>query len=290
MDTEKRGCLYLCPTPIGNLGDITVRSIEILRDVDIIAAEDTRNTLKLLNHFDIHTSLTSYHEHNKYKKAQELIQLMLSGKSIACVTDAGTPAISDPGEILVKQAIDSGIDVISLPGATAFVTALTVSGFSAERFVFEGFLPKAKKDRSRLLAEISNEGRTIILYEAPHHLKNTLLELKNILGGEREIAICRELTKIHEEVLRLSLAEAVSYYRNNDPKGEFVLIIAGKPKEEQEKIRQKEYEDMTIAEHVEMYEALGEDRKEAMKKTAADRGISKREVYKALLSGAGYTR
>ena len=274
MDTEKRGCLYLCPTPIGNLGDITVRSIEILRDVDIIAAEDTRNTLKLLNHFDIHTSLTSYHEHNKYKKAQELIQLMLSGKSIACVTDAGTPAISDPGEILVKQAIDSGIDVISLPGATAFVTALTVSGFSAERFVFEGFLPKAKKDRSRLLAEISNEGRTIILYEAPHH----------------EIAICRELTKIHEEVLRLSLTEAVSYYRNNDPKGEFVLIIAGKPKEEQEKIRQKEYEDMTIAEHVEMYEALGEDRKEAMKKTAADRGISKREVYKALLSGAGYTR
>lgn len=284
MDTDEKGRLYLCPTPIGNLGDITERTLETLRTVDLIAAEDTRNTLRLLNHFDIHTPLTSYHEHNKHEKAEEIIISLLSGKSAACVTDAGTPAISDPGEILVRKAIESGIEVISLPGATAFVTALTASGLPSGRFVFEGFLPRAKKSRRIILSEIGNERRTIILYEAPHHLRETLGDLQKVMGGDRPIALCRELTKLHEEILRFSIAEAVEYYDKLEPRGEYVLIIAGKPEKEVEEDKKKKYEDMDIGDHVAMYEALGADRKEAMKKTAVDRGISKRDVYNALIT------
>ncbi|MCR5775443.1 MAG: 16S rRNA (cytidine(1402)-2'-O)-methyltransferase [Lachnospiraceae bacterium] len=285
MDTRSndRGRLYLCPTPIGNLGDITERTLETLKTADIIAAEDTRNTLKLLNHFGIRTPLTSYHEHNKYDKAAELVDSMLAGKTVACVTDAGTPAISDPGEVLVREAVGSGIDVISLPGATAFVTALTVSGLSSRRFVFEGFLPREKKERRALLEEIRNERRTMILYEAPHHLRTTLSELTGSLGEARRIALCRELTKLHEEILRMTLGEAVSYYKGTEPRGEFVLVIEGRPAEEIEEEKRIGFENISLEEHVRQYEALGIDRKEAMKKVAVERGIPKREVYKSLL-------
>ncbi|MBQ9606836.1 MAG: 16S rRNA (cytidine(1402)-2'-O)-methyltransferase [Lachnospiraceae bacterium] len=279
MDTR----LFLCPTPIGNLGDITERTLETLKSVDIIAAEDTRNTLRLLNHFDIHTKLTSYHEHNKYEKAAELIGLMLSGKKVACVTDAGTPGISDPGEILVKQALEADIGVTSLPGATAFVTALTVSGFSSRRFVFEGFLPREKKEKQFVLDNIKNEVRTIIFYEAPHHLKGTLSDIQDVLGPGRRIALCRELTKLHEEILRLTLNEALAYYTEKEPKGEYVIVIEGRPIQEVEEEQRKKYEDMSLEEHVKTYEAQGMDHKEAIKKAASDRGIPKREVYNALL-------
>lgn len=283
MGTDTQGKLYLCPTPIGNLGDITARTLEVLRTADLIAAEDTRNTLRLLNHFDLHVPLTSYHEHNKFEKASELVDNMLKGKVIACVTDAGTPGISDPGEILVRKAVEAGIEVTSLPGATAFVTALTVSGFSTERFVFEGFLPREKKARREILDFISKEMRTIILYEAPHHLKGTLSELREVLGGSRRIALCRELTKLHEEILRLSMQDACDHYKDRDPRGEYVLVIEGISREEIAAAKQREFKDMSISEHVAMYEGQGFDRKEAMKRTAADRGMAKRDVYNALL-------
>ena len=281
--TQEKGRLYLCPTPIGNLGDITERTLETLRDADLIAAEDTRNTLRLLNHFEIKTPLTSYHEHNKYEKAEELISRMLTGTVIACVTDAGTPAISDPGEVLVKKAIEAGIEVTSLPGATAFVTALTVSGLPSGRFIFEGFLPGNKKARRLILDEIKDEPRTIIFYEAPHHLKETLSELRDTLGGERRIAICRELTKLHEEILRMTLDEAVRYHEDREPRGEYVLVIQGRSEKELKEEKELRYKDMDIKEHVRLYEAEGLDRKSAMKKAAADRGVSKRDIYNALL-------
>lgn len=283
MGTESQGRLYLCPTPIGNLGDITERTLETLHSVDLIAAEDTRNTLRLLNHFDIHTALTSYHEHNKYDKAAELVSLMLDGKTVACVTDAGTPGISDPGEILVKSAIEAGIEVVSLPGATAFVTALTVSGFSSRRFVFEAFLPKAKKERRTVLRDISKEPRTIILYEAPHHLKKTLSELMEVLGEERRIVLCRELTKLHEEILRMTLKEAIAYYAEKEPRGEYVLVLEGSPEKKPEDNRKDDFEGLDISDHVKMYEEQGYDKKEAIKRTAADRGIPKRDVYKVIM-------
>ena len=275
--------LFLCPTPIGNLGDITERTLEVLRSVDIIAAEDTRNTLRLLNHFDIHTPLTSYHEHNKHEKAEELTAGMLSGKTVAVVTDAGTPGISDPGEVLVKKAVEAGLCVTSLPGATAFVTALTVSGLPSGRFIFEGFLPTKKAERKRILEDLAAGTRTVILYEAPHHLKETLSQLLEYFGENRRIAMCRELTKIHEEILRMSLMEAVEYYREKEPRGEYVLVLEGRAEKEVAEKKKREYGFMTIKEHVAKYEASGCDRKEAMKKAAADRGISKREIYNALL-------
>lgn len=275
--------LFLCPTPIGNLGDITERTLEVLRSVDIIAAEDTRNTLRLLNHFDIHTPLTSYHEHNKHEKAEELTAGMLSGKTVAVVTDAGTPGISDPGEVLVKKAVEAGLCVTSLPGATAFVTALTVSGLPSGRFIFEGFLPTKKAERKRILEDLAAGTRTVILYEAPHHLKETLSQLLEYFGENRRIAMCRELTKIHEEILRMSLMEAVEYYREKEPRGEYVLVLEGRAEKEVAEEKKREYGFMTIKEHVAKYEASGCDRKEAMKKAAADRGISKREIYNALL-------
>lgn len=283
MDIKQKGILYLCPTPIGNLKDMTERTIEVLRTVDLIAAEDTRNTLRLLNHFDIHTELTSYHEHNKHEKAEELTDYMLAGKNVACVTDAGTPGISDPGEILVNKAVDKGLEVISLPGPTAFVTALTASGMKTRRFVFEGFLPKNKKERRIVLEDIKEETRTIILYESPHHLKETLNELHDLLGKNRKIALCRELTKIHEEVVRLSLEEAVVHYADTEPKGEYVIVIEGKSREEADLERRRKIEGLSIPEHVALYEAVGFDRKTAMKKTAEDRGMVKRDIYKALL-------
>ena len=276
------GILYLCATPIGNLQDMSFRVLETLKSVDLIAAEDTRNSIKLLNHYDIHTPMTSYHEFNKYDKANVLIDELKSGKNIALITDAGTPAISDPGEVLVKMAREEGITVTSLPGPCALITALTLSGLPTRRFIFEGFLPKEKKERKEVLASLEKETRTVILYEAPHHLKGTLKELQEALG-DREIVLCRELTKKFEEVVTFTISSAAEYYESHEPKGEYVLVIRGMDEEELSALKKESFENMTIAEHVARYEAQGMDRKEAMKKAAADRGISKRDVYQALL-------
>ena len=281
-DTTTPGMLYLCATPIGNLSDITERVKETLADADIIAAEDTRNSLKLLNHFDIKTPLTSYHEHNKYDKAKELIEMMRCGKNVALVTDAGTPAISDPGQVLTDMCHKEGIRVTSLPGPCALITALTLSGFDARRFVFDGFLPPEKKERREVLGDLKNETRTIIIYEAPHHLKNTLSELQDALG-DRNIAICRELTKKFEEVKRMTLLQALSYYDKTEPKGEYVLIIDGKPRDQIKREQADKWNETDINEHMAMYESRGIERREAMKMVAADRGVTKREIYGKLL-------
>lgn len=280
------GTLYLCATPIGNLGDITQRVLDTLRSVDVIAAEDTRNTKKLLAHFDIHTPLTSYHEFNKFDKAEELIRELKEGRNIACVTDAGTPAISDPGEVLTRRCIEEGIRVTSLPGACALITALTLSGMKARRFVFEGFLPDDRTDRKkrrRILSQLENEERTIILYEAPHHLKGTLSELMDHLGEERKITVCRELTKKFEEAVPETLGDAVRFYEENEPRGEYVLVIEGAEPGTAEKKKQEAWKSMTVPEHVALYEAQGLPRKDAMKKAAEDRGISRRDIYAELL-------
>ncbi len=277
------GMLYLCATPIGNLEDITLRVLRILEEVDLIAAEDTRNTIKLLNHFEIKTPMTSYHEYNKVEKAYALIERMKAGANVALVTDAGTPAISDPGEVLVQKCYEEGIAVTSLPGPAACITALTLSGLSARRFAFEGFLPADKKERKQVLEGLAQERRTFILYEAPHHLKKTLGELMQTLGGMRRIALCRELTKRFEDVQSVTLSEAVDWYENHEPKGEYVLVIEGKSRQElQQEVRQK-WEELSISEHVEYYVNQGMDKKEAMKQTAKDRGMGKRDVYQALL-------
>ena len=285
MDTEEnsRGKLYICPTPIGNLGDITERTLNTLRSADIIAAEDTRNTLRLLNHFAIKSHLTSYHEYNRYDKAAELIKQLLEGKNVACVTDAGTPGISDPGEVLVAECIASGIEVVSLPGATAFVTALTVSGLPTGRFVFEGFLPKDKKEKQRILDDLREETRTIILYEAPHRLKETLAMLEGALGADRRIALCRELTKIHEEILRFTIKEAEAHYADKDPKGEYVLVIEGRSADELIREKRRVYDEISVREHFERYISTGMNKKEAMKAVAEDRGVTKRDIYRELL-------
>lgn len=280
---NNQGMLYLCATPIGNLKDISQRVLETLQMADIIAAEDTRNSIKLLNYFDIKAPLTSYHEYNKYEKAEELISKMKNGANVALVTDAGTPAISDPGEVLVDMCHKAGVRVTSLPGPCALITALTLSGLPARRFCFEGFLPPDKKQRAMILAELKNETRTIIVYEAPHHLKATLKELESTLGNA-QIAMCRELTKKFEEVIKMPLPEAVEYYNNHEPKGEYVLVIEGKSFEDMIKESQEDYLKMDLNEHMAMYENQGIDRKEAMKMVAKDRGITKREVYAQLLS------
>lgn len=276
------GTLYLCATPIGNLSDMTQRVIDTLREVDVIAAEDTRNSIKLLNHFEIRTPMTSYHEYNKVEKADQLVSQLLSGKNIALITDAGTPAISDPGEVLVAKCHEAGIPVTSLPGCCACITALTLSGLSTRRFCFEGFLPSEKKEKKLILEELKEETRTIILYEAPHHLKRTLQELYDTVG-QRKITLCRELTKKFETVMPTMLEHAIRYYEENEPKGEYVLVLQGKSREE---IRQNElarWEEMSIEEHMAYYEGQGIDRKSAMKLVAADRGVGKREIYQALL-------
>ena len=274
--------LYICATPIGNLGDITNRVLETLNEVDLIAAEDTRNSIKLLNHFNIKTPMTSYHEFNKYDKADELIIKLREGKDIALISDAGTPAISDPGEVLVKKCHEEGIPVTSLPGACACITALTLSGISTRRFAFEAFLPSDKKERRTILNELVNETRTIIIYEAPHHLLDTLKQLLDVLG-DRNITLCKELTKRFESINRTTLASSVLYYSANTPKGEFVIVIEGKSHEDIIKEKQASFENMTIEEHLKSYTDKGIDKKEAMKLVAKDRGVSKRDIYNSLI-------
>ena len=276
------GMLYLCATPIGNLEDITYRVLRILKEADLIAAEDTRNSSKLLNHFEIKTPMTSYHEYNKYEKGRYLVEQMQEGKNIALITDAGTPGISDPGEELVAMCYEAGIPVTSLPGPAACITALTISGLPTRRFAFEAFLPSDKKERAVILEELKRETRTIILYEAPHRLVKTLEELSENLG-DRKIALCRELTKKHETVFRGSLLEAVSWYKENPPKGECVMALEGRSREEMEQEARQQWEDMPLEAHMEHYMSQGIDKKEAMKLVAKDRGISKRDVYQALL-------
>lgn len=277
------GTLYLCATPIGNLEDMTFRVIRTLKEVDLIAAEDTRNSIKLLNHFEIKTPMTSYHEYNKIEKGRKLVEKLLEGQNIALITDAGTPGISDPGEELVKMCCEAGVTVTSLPGAAACITALTISGLATRRFAFEAFLPADKKERQEVLKELVNDTRTLILYEAPHRLVKTLHELSDTLGEERKIAVCRELTKKHETAFRTTLGEAIDYYEENEPKGECVLVIEGRSREEIKKEQQMKWEENSLEEHMAHYEQQGMSRKEAMKCVAKDRGISKRDVYQQLL-------
>ncbi len=276
------GILYLCATPIGNLEDITLRVIRTLREVDIIAAEDTRNTIKLLNHFNIKTPMTSYHEYNKYDKARYLTRKLLDDSDIALVTDAGTPGISDPGEEIVQEAYRAGIQVTSLPGACACITALTLSGLPTRRFAFEAFLPHDKKERKVILNSLKEETRTIVIYEAPHHLKNTLNELYSVLS-DRAITICRELTKLHETVQLHTISSAIEYYTQNQPKGEYVLVIEGCSIKELETMQKDKWISMDIPSHMDIYLSKGMAKKEAMKQVASDRGISRREVYNSLL-------
>lgn len=277
------GKLYLCATPIGNLEDITFRVIRTLKEADVIAAEDTRNSIKLLNHFEIKTPLTSYHEFNKYDKAKVLVNRMLEGENVALITDAGTPGISDPGEELVKQCYETGIEVTSLPGAAACITALTLSGLSTRRFAFEAFLPNDKKEKAAILEELKTETRTIIIYEAPHRLKKTIAELYAALGNRRMTAV-KELTKLHENVFVTNFEEALAYYEENEPRGEYVLVIEGKKIEELKKEKEASFKEMDINEHMKLYMDKGMDKKEAMKAVAVDRGMPKREVYKMLLT------
>ena len=277
------GTLYLCATPIGNLEDMTFRVIRTLKEVDLIAAEDTRNSIKLLNHFEIQTPMTSYHEYNKYEKGRKLVEKLLEGQNIALITDAGTPGISDPGEELVKMCYESGIPVTSLPGAAACITALTISGLSTRRFAFEAFLPSDKKEREQILKEMETETRTMIVYEAPHRLVKTLKLFLERLGN-RKITVCRELTKRHETALAVTLEEAVTHYEANPPKGECVLVIEGKSREEAREEERKQWEEMTIEDHMEVYTKQGMDKKSAMKAVAKDRGVSKRDIYQYLES------
>ncbi|HIR13014.1 MAG TPA: 16S rRNA (cytidine(1402)-2'-O)-methyltransferase [Candidatus Choladousia intestinavium] len=281
--TGEKGMLYLCATPIGNLEDITMRVVRTLKEADLIAAEDTRNSIKLLNHFEIHTPMTSYHEYNKIEKGRMLVKRLLKGENIALITDAGTPGISDPGEELVRMCRDAGIAVTSLPGPCACVTALTLSGLSSRRFCFEAFLPREKKERRRILWELQRETRTILLYEAPHRLAETLKELYETLG-DRRLTLCRELTKRHEESWETTLSGALKRYETESPRGECVLVLEGKTREEVQEDERRVWENMSIQEHVDFYIGQGMDKKEAMKAAAGDRGVSKREIYKELLN------
>lgn len=276
------GTLYLCATPIGNLEDMTFRVIRILKEVDLIAAEDTRNSIRLLNHFEIHTPMTSYHEYNKIDKGRYLIGQLLEGKNVALITDAGMPGISDPGEELVKMAYEAGVAVTSLPGACACVTALTLSGLSTRRFCFEAFLPAEKKERQQVLEELRTETRTIIIYEAPHRLVKTLEELLEPLG-DRRLTVCRELTKKHETAFVTTIQEALEHYRMIKPLGECVLVLEGRSRREMEQEAQAAWEQISIEEHMKQYERQGIGRKEAMKLVARDRGMKKREVYQYLV-------
>ena len=277
------GTVYLVATPIGNLEDMTFRAVRILKEVDLIAAEDTRNSIKLLNHFEIDTPMTSYHEFNKVEKAITLIEKLKEGQNIAVITDAGTPGISDPGEELVKMCYEEGIEVTSVPGPAACITAVTMSGQACRRFSFEAFLPKDKKERRRVLEELKNDTRTVVIYEAPHHLIGTLKELRDVLGEDRGITLCRELTKKHEEKEKTTIGGALESYETKEPRGEYVLVIAGKSKAEVIEEARAAFEDISIEEHYNQYLAQGMDKKEAMKAVAKDRGVSKRDIYNALL-------
>ncbi|WP_310603157.1 16S rRNA (cytidine(1402)-2'-O)-methyltransferase [Anaerosporobacter sp.] len=276
------GTLYLCATPIGNLEDITFRVIRTLKEVDLIAAEDTRHSIKLLNHFEIKTPMTSYHEFNKIDKARYLVNQLLEGVNIAIITDAGTPGISDPGEELVRQAHEAGITVTSLPGPAACITALTMSGLSTRRFAFEAFLPSDKKEKQLILEELRKETRTTILYEAPHRLVRTLKELFEALG-DRKVTVCRELTKRHETAFLTTLEGAIAHYEMQEPKGECVIVMEGISQKQIAEEKQKEWEEMTIEEHMDLYLGQGKDKKESMKLVAKDRGVSKRDIYQQLI-------
>lgn len=276
------GTLYLCATPIGNLEDMTLRCIRVLKEVDLIAAEDTRNSIKLLNHFEIKTPMTSYHEYNKIEKGHRLAERLQSGEDIALITDAGTPGISDPGEELVRMCQEAGITVTALPGAVACITALTISGLATRRFAFEAFLPTDKKERQAILEELKGETRTMILYEAPHRLTRTLKVLYEALGNRR-LSVCRELTKKHETVFATTIEDALDYYESQEPKGECVMVIEGKSREEIRAEEKAQWEEMDIEAHMEYYLERGLDKKEAMKQVAKDRGVSKRDIYQALL-------
>lgn len=283
MNENGIGELYLCATPIGNLEDMTFRCIRVLKEVDVIAAEDTRNSIKLLNHFEIKTPMTSYHEFNKVEKARVLVEKMLKGETVALITDAGTPGISDPGEELVRQCIEAGIKVTPVPGAAACINALIMSGMPTRRFCFEAFLPSDKKEKADVLEQLKTEQRTIIIYEAPHRLLRTLTELESALGGMRKIAVCKELTKRHETVYRDTISGALGYYTANEPKGEYVLVIEGRSPKELLEEKRAAWDDMSIEEHFNMYVSRGMDKKDAMKLVAKDRGVSKRDIYNALL-------
>ena len=276
------GTLYLCATPIGNLGDMTPRVVETLQTVDVIAAEDTRNSIKLLNHFDIHTPMTSYHEYNKVEKAHQLVGQLLNGQNIALITDAGTPAISDPGEVLVRMCQEQSVPVTSLPGPAACITALTLSGLPTRRFAFEAFLPMDKKERKEVLEELVNETRTIILYEAPHKLVRTLRDLRETLGNRR-MTLCRELTKKHETAFHSTIDDLITHYEKEKPLGECVLVIEGKSRQELKEEAAASWEEISIEEHMEIYEKQGMSRKDAMKQVAKDRGVSKRDIYSYLM-------
>ena len=280
MDSE--GALYLVATPIGNLEDMTFRAVRVLKEADLIAAEDTRTSGVLLKHFEVHTPVTSYHEFNKIEKADYLVSEMLAGKKVACITDAGTPGISDPGEELVKKCYDSGIKVYSVPEPAACIAAVTSSGLSCRRFAFEAFLPKDKKEHERVLSELKNETRTIIIYEAPHHLKKTLDELSSVFGSDRRLTLCRELTKKFEEKMQMTFGESVDFYRENEPRGEYVLVIEGKSKQEAIEEKQQAFSEMTLEEHMKIYTDQGLSEKDAMKAVAKDRGVTKRDIYSEL--------
>lgn len=286
MDTKNKetGELFLCATPIGNLEDMPMRAVRIMKEADLIAAEDTRNSIKLINHFEIDTPMTSYHEYNKVDKAKVLVDKMLAGQTVALITDAGTPGISDPGEELVRQAVQAGINVTSVPGPAACINALIISGLPTRRFVFEAFLPSDKKEHAAVLEELSHETRTMIIYEAPHRLCRTLAELAEILGGDRQIAVCKELTKRHETVYRSDIKGAVDYYNANEPRGEYVLVIAGLNREDIIRDKQDAWKEMPLEEHLKHYESQGIERREAIKLVAKDRGVPKREIYNMTLN------
>ena len=270
--------LYICGTPIGNLEDMTYRVVRVLSEVDLIAAEDTRQSVKLLNHFDIKTPLTSYYEHNKDVKGPQLVKLLQEGKDIALVTDAGMPGISDPGEDLIKLCYENNVPVTVVPGPTAVVTALVLSGLNSRSYIFEGFLPRNKKQRAEVLERLVDESRTTVFYEAPHHLVDTLDSIYKTVG-DRNIAVARELTKKHETVNRGAVGEVLEYFKENEPKGEFVLVLEGKDKEKIKEDKIASFEEMTIEEHFNMYIEQGMSEKDAMKQVAKDRGIGKRDVY-----------
>lgn len=277
------GILYLVATPIGNLEDMTFRAVRVLSEADIIAAEDTRNSIKLLNHFEIKTPMTSYHEFNKYDKAELLVADLLEGKNIALITDAGTPGISDPGEVLVQKCIDAGISVVPVPGACAAVNALIASGQKTGRFVFEAFLSQDKKERKSILNELKKETRTIIIYEAPHRLIKTLNELAEVFGTERGLTICKELTKKHESFIKTTFGEALNLFETDAPRGEYVLVIEGKSANELREEAEKKWEDISIEDHIKSYMEKGMSKKEAVKAVAEERGIPKRDVYSAAI-------
>lgn len=272
-----KGSLFVCPTPIGNLEDITLRILRILKEVDLIAAEDTRRTIKLLNHYDIKKSLISYHEHNKWEKGKVLLEKLRKGKNIALVSDAGMPGISDPGEELIKSCIEEDIEVVVLPGPSASITGLVLSGFSTERFIFEGFLPSNKKDRIKELDKLKKEERTIIFYESPYRVISFLKDVREVLGN-RQVSISRELTKVYEETFRGTVEEGIKYFENQK-KGEFVIVIEGTEEEEE-----NPFEEISVKEHLKTYMEKGFSKKDAVKKVASERKISKNQVYKESLS------